>query len=248
MFELGTYEYFEDENIALLHHSPRGGRVLDVGCGSGLLGTRLRAMGNTVWGADSAEQIADAARERLDRFLLVDVTDTEALRNLVGDQLFDTIVFADVLEHLSDPLGVLRGYRRFLAPGGKVLISVPNVAVWNVRLSLLFGRFDYTPTGTLDRTHLRFFTRSTLHRLLTEANLRAVMVDVNPGIARAFVGRAKEIVADQQPGNRRALLDSPLYRVYRRLLYPLEYRVARFLPGLFAFQYVAIATAEDSQP
>ncbi len=60
---------------------------------------------------------------------------------------------------MADPIAALRGYRHFLAPGGRVLVSVPNVAVWNVRFGLLFGRFEYTPTGTLDRTHLRFFTR-----------------------------------------------------------------------------------------
>jgi ubiquinone/menaquinone biosynthesis C-methylase UbiE len=48
VFELGAYEYFEDENVALIRHSPRGEMVLDVGCGSGSLGLRLRELGNTV--------------------------------------------------------------------------------------------------------------------------------------------------------------------------------------------------------
>jgi 2-polyprenyl-3-methyl-5-hydroxy-6-metoxy-1,4-benzoquinol methylase len=248
VFELGSYEYFEDENIALLRHSPRGRRVLDVGCGSGLLGVRLREMGNTVWGADSAEEIAGVAAERLDRFVLVDVTNADRVAEALGDERFDTIVFADVLEHLPDPVGTLKSYRRFLAPGGSVLVSVPNVAVWNVRLGLLFGRFEYTPTGTLDKTHLRFFTKANLERALREAGLRATTIDVNPGIARAFVGRAKKAVAKGDPGNRRALLDSRLYRLYRRLIYPVEYRLARLLPGPLAFQYVAVARAEDAGP
>jgi SAM-dependent methyltransferase len=245
VFELGSYEYFEDENLALLRHSPSGGRVLDVGCGSGLLGERLREQGNTVWGIDLAEEVADAATKRLDRFLLEDVSDGAAVADRIGEQRFDTIVFADVIEHLPDPIGTLRSYLRFLAPEGRVLVSVPNVAVWNVRLGLLFGRFEYTPTGTLDRTHLRFFTRRSLLRALKAAGLAVDSLDVNPGIARAFVGQAKKIAAMDGKTNPRALIDSRTYRIYRRFIHPIEYRLARLLPGLLAFQYVAVAHPEE---
>ena len=105
MFELGTYEYFEDENLALLRHSPSGELVLDVGCGSGLLGERLREQGNVVWGIDRAAEVAEAAGERLDRFLLDDVSDGDAVAGEIGEQRFDAIVFADVIEHLPDPIG-----------------------------------------------------------------------------------------------------------------------------------------------
>ena len=243
MFDLGAYEYFEDENLALLRHSPRGALVLDVGCGSGVLGARLRRQGNAVWGIDAADDVAEPATRRLDRFMLADVTDRARIGALLADERFDVIVFADVLEHLPDPLGTLRSYLRFLAPGGTVLVSVPNVAVWNVRAGLLLGRFQYTATGTLDRTHLRFFTRASLRRALTETGLRVEAIDVNPGIARAFVGRAKRLIAGERQDDRRALLDSRAYRLYGRLVYPLEYRLARLMPGLLAFQYVAVAHA-----
>jgi SAM-dependent methyltransferase len=245
MFDLGAYEYFEDENLALLRHGPSGARVLDVGCGSGLLGARLRTRGNVVWGVDSAGDIAEAAAARLDRFMLADITDEAAVGALLGDERFEAIVFADVLEHIPDPVSTLRSYMRFLAPGGSVLVSVPNVAVWNVRAGLLLGRFRYTATGTLDRTHLRFFTRANLDRALAEAGLRVELIDVNPGIARAFVGHAKHLVARGRESDRRALLDSRAYRVYRRFVHPLEYRIARLMPGLFAFQYVAVARAVE---
>jgi 2-polyprenyl-3-methyl-5-hydroxy-6-metoxy-1,4-benzoquinol methylase len=247
MFDLGPYEYFEDENLALLRHGPNGVRVLDVGCGAGVLGARLRESGNTVWGIDAAGDIAAAATHRLDRFMLADITDRDAVGGLLGEERFDTIVFADVLEHLPDPVGTLRAYGRFLAPGGEVLVSVPNVAVWNVRLGLLLGRFRYTPTGTLDRTHLRFFTRANLERALLEAGLRVELIDINPGIMRAFVGRAKRVMT-HSGGDRRALLDSRAYRAYRRLIYPVEYRAARLRPGLLAFQYVVIARVPEQHP
>src|ERR1035438_6556209 len=211
MFDLGTYEYFEDENLALLRHAPSGVRILDVGCGSGILGARLHTRGNAVWGIDAADDVAEPAARRLDRFMQADITDHARIDELLGDERFDVIVFADVLEHLPDPVGTLRSYLRFLAPGAKVLISVPNIAVWNVRVGLLLGRFRYTATGTLDRTHLRFFTRANLDRALSEAGLQVEELDVNPGIARAFVGRAKQAVARGHEDDRRALLDSRAY-------------------------------------
>jgi 2-polyprenyl-3-methyl-5-hydroxy-6-metoxy-1,4-benzoquinol methylase len=245
MFDLGAYEYFEDENLALLRHGPRGALVLDVGCGAGLLGAQLRKRGNAVWGIDAADDIAHVAAGRLDRFMLADITDGERVGELLGDTRFDVIVFADVLEHLPDPVGTLRRYLRFLAPGGTVLVSVPNVAVWYVRLGLLFGRFQYTPTGTLDHTHLRFFTQANLRRALLDAGLSVERIDLNPGIARALVGRAKQLLAHNQTDDRRALLDSRAYRIYRRAFYPLEYRICRWMPGLLAFQYIAIAHAVE---
>lgn len=244
MFDLGVYEYFEDENLALLRHGPSDVRVLDVGCGSGVLGARLRTQGNSVWGIDSAPDVAKVAAGRLERFMLADITDHAGVGELLGDERFDAIVFADVLEHLTDPVATLRSYRRFLAPGGAVFVSVPNIAVWNVRLGLLFGRFRYTPTGTLDRTHLRFFTRANLERALVNAGLEVELIDVNPGIVRAFVGRAKRVMS-RGDGDRRALLDSRAYRAYRSLIYPVEYRAARLRPGLLAFQYVAVARATE---
>jgi 2-polyprenyl-3-methyl-5-hydroxy-6-metoxy-1,4-benzoquinol methylase len=245
VLDLGAYEYFEDENLALLRHGPRGQRVLDVGCGSGLLGMRLRERGNTVWGADRASDVAALAKGRLDRFLLLDVLDYELVGEILGAERFDAIVFADVLEHLPDPVATLRSYRRFLAPDGVILISVPNVAVWNVRAGLLLGRFEYTPTGTLDSTHLRFFTRASLAKVLHEAGLRIEALDVNPGIARAFVARLKRAIAGDRSNDRGALLRSRQYRLYRRLFYPGEYRIARLLPGLFAFQYVVVARPRE---
>jgi hypothetical protein len=93
---------------------------------------------------------------------------------------YEAIVYGDVLEHLSDPLGVLLKLDQALTPGGVVVISVPNVAhVW-VRLSLLVGRFDYVSRGILDRSHLRFFTRRTLLDLVGAAGLEVTELSVTP--------------------------------------------------------------------
>ena len=87
---------------------------------------------------------------------------------------FDAIVAADVLEHLKDPLEALNRLRPFLKPDGFFVISVPNVAHGSVRLALLSGDFEYADIGLLDSTHLRFFTRETLEKLLDDAELGLV--------------------------------------------------------------------------
>ena len=84
------------------------------------------------------------------------------------------ITFGDVLEHLRDPLAVLRMARPKLKPTGFVVTSVPNVAHGDVRLSLLHGEFQYRKTGLLDQTHIHFFTLQSVRELLFDSGLTVV--------------------------------------------------------------------------
>jgi len=90
---------------------------------------------------------------------------------------FDLALLLDVLEHVPDSAALLREVAARVRPGGALLVSVPNVAHWSVRASLLAGRFDYAPRGIMDRTHLRFFTRRTFRALLEDAGLEVVAED-----------------------------------------------------------------------
>jgi SAM-dependent methyltransferase len=85
---------------------------------------------------------------------------------------FDVIVAADVLEHLPRPDGLLESLVPLFAPGGVLMLSLPNVANVAVRASLAAGRFAYTDRGILDRTHLRFYTRATARALLAGTGYR----------------------------------------------------------------------------
>lgn len=145
-----------------------GARVLDVGAGEGALGAQLKARGCKVVCLEVDEGRAVKAREK---GLEVVVRSIEAA-GIEDLGKFDVVVCADVLEHLLDPAGALLKLKGALEGNGKVLASIPNVAFYGVRLRLLVGRFDYTDTGILDRTHLRFFTRVTARRLLEEAGLK----------------------------------------------------------------------------
>ena len=85
---------------------------------------------------------------------------------------FDTIVAADVLEHVRDPDGILVELCDLLAPGGLLVVSVPNIAHWYPRLRVVSGRFDYDARGILDRDHVRFFTRRSFGRLTERSGWR----------------------------------------------------------------------------
>jgi 2-polyprenyl-3-methyl-5-hydroxy-6-metoxy-1,4-benzoquinol methylase len=143
-------------------------RVLDVGCDTGYLGESLGAFGNQVWGFEISEETAELAKQRL---VDCEVGDLEAtdLAEVFGPGSFEVVVFGDVLEHLRDPLTVLRRSRRLLQPGGSVLISTPNVAHGDVRLALLKGQFRYNKLGILDETHTRFFTAESLQEFAHDA-------------------------------------------------------------------------------
>lgn len=88
------------------------------------------------------------------------------------DKTYDAVVCADVLEHVPDPLGVLKQLRRVATDDALFVISLPNVAHLAVRLMLLFGKFPKMDRGILDRTHLHFFTKDTAASLVESAGLK----------------------------------------------------------------------------
>jgi 2-polyprenyl-3-methyl-5-hydroxy-6-metoxy-1,4-benzoquinol methylase len=136
-------------------------RILDLGCWGGFFAAHARAAGHEVTGLDCLE--VPGVRDRTDHFVMASLE--EGIPDEVGDG-FDVIVAADVIDHLSRPGDVLRDMRRVLRPGGQVLLSVPNFAHWYPRMRIAAGLFGYDRRGILDETHLRFFTRATLRRLV----------------------------------------------------------------------------------
>lgn len=89
----------------------------------------------------------------------------------LGRKMYDYAIFADVLEHLRDPLKVLRRAAEFVRPGGKIIISVPNLGHWQIVASLINNDFSYNKVGIMDNTHTHFFTEPTLRELIKEAGL-----------------------------------------------------------------------------
>jgi SAM-dependent methyltransferase len=233
--------YLEEVNYALTRAIGEPRTVLDVGCGRGQNSAVARGRGARVVGVELNAVAAATARERLDEVLEMDVEGTEVVRALAGRK-FDLILLGDVLEHTREPRAVLERFLPFLEDGGRVIVSLPNVAAWTVRLQLLAGHFDYQPSGILDETHLRFFTRQTAKRLVESVGLELLSVELNPMIVRAGLGAIKRaLLPNEADGDPAALADNPMYQRYLRWVRPVEGQLASLAPGPLAFQTVVVA-------
>lgn len=145
-----------------------GSRVLELGCASGYLGRILmQEKGCRVTGVELDPRAAAEARAAGLTVIEGSLEDPEFRASIVGK--FDFVTASDVLEHLRDPAVVLNDFKQWLAPNGHAIISVPNVATWEIRRQLFFrGDFEYQETGIMDRTHVHFFTWDTMHKLVRE--------------------------------------------------------------------------------
>ncbi|MBE0569819.1 MAG: glycosyltransferase [Deltaproteobacteria bacterium] len=174
--------YFRQERREVEAMIPRGAsRVLDVGCGEGALGRALLDKGaREVVGIEADPATAEAARKHLTRVFRGDM---ESLDLPFEEGHFDCIVLADVLEHLRDPLSVLKKISRYLSDGGTLVASIPNVRFRYVLQQLAEGRWEYRDSGILDRAHLRFFTRKEMELLLREAGFEpdGISENLDPG-------------------------------------------------------------------
>jgi len=148
--------------------------VLELGASSGYMTRVLHERGCRVVAVEYDQQAAEDLAQVADVTIVGDLNDPAVLAGIDGE--FDVVLAGDVLEHLMAPLTVLRAAVAKLAPGGRVVISVPNMTHADLKVSLMAGYFDYRDTGLLDRTHIRFFTFETLMGLLSDAGLRPIDV------------------------------------------------------------------------
>ena len=152
---------------------PKAARVLDVGCGAGATLHWLKTSGRceVAVGIEMMEDAAAIARGRIDALHVGDAT--QLIDTAFAPHTFDLVLCLDVLEHLVDPWAFVAKLRPLLAPGGRVIASLPNVRHLRVVLPLLLaGRWRYEESGILDRTHLRFFTRESALELMNGGGLR----------------------------------------------------------------------------
>lgn len=185
-------------------------RVLDLGCATGQLAKVLRERGCDVVGIEPDPEAAKLAAEHCSAVIVGDVEDLDLSLEL-GERRFDVIVAGDVLEHLKQPELALAALRPFLDRNGCLITSVPNVGHGSVRLALLGGAFPYAELGLLDRTHLRFYTRESLLRMLGDADFTPIHVegvdlpielsevpfapeDTPPGVLEALAGQSDALV------------------------------------------------------
>ncbi|PPK87990.1 methyltransferase family protein [Neolewinella xylanilytica] len=189
--------------------------ILDVGCATGVNGAYLLDHGHAkeVYGIEYDAVMANLAK---DRYREVWQGDIEAMQftELFKDLRFDCLIFGDILEHLRDPQLILNDLLAFLRPGGRVVISVPNMqhvsALWTLAAKGYWPRND---RGIFDRTHLQVFTRKNLIELVESSGLEVEQLQ------RVF--RYRDRLGSQFP-------------IYGRLL-----KVA--FPDYYTFQYLVLA-------
>jgi 2-polyprenyl-3-methyl-5-hydroxy-6-metoxy-1,4-benzoquinol methylase len=176
-----------------------GKRVLDIGCSSGYLARPVAQRGCTVVGL---EQDPVAAEQAPGGLRGGPVGDPEKMELPFEPASFDVLPCGDLVERLRDPERFLTRIRPFLRPGGRLVLTTPNVANWANRLGLLVGRWRYTDRGILDRTHLHLFTRATLLETLARSGYRVVELDYTvpvPGVGAAAVERTALPVGRLRP-------------------------------------------------
>lgn len=165
------YKWVRTELLDLLPREAALERVLDVGCGSGATGEYLKNHYNAhyVVGIEKNPEAARTAREKLDAVIIGNAEDPFLP---IESSPFDLVLMGDILEHLVDPWQTLARYKDCLQPQGILLASIPNIQHWRTVGRLLRGHWTYQDGGTLDRTHLRFFTRKSIRHLFAQAGLK----------------------------------------------------------------------------
>lgn len=124
-----------------------GKRVLDAGCGSGVLAAELVARGARVTGIEVSAGMADLARERLDRDVPIQVADLAQPLDFLSDASFDTVVSSLVLHYIEDWTTPLGTFARVLVPGGVAVISTHHPTMdWQLAGGSYLETRRYTDT------------------------------------------------------------------------------------------------------
>ncbi|MBE0447944.1 MAG: glycosyltransferase [Actinobacteria bacterium] len=161
--------YFEQLDIIELVPTDAK-QILDVGCATGTIGKTLKERGATeVVGIEAVEMVAREAERYLDRVIIGNI---EQIDLDYEDGYFDCVILASMLEHLYNPWQVLAKLRRYLAPNGKLICSIPNIGHVSILRKLLNGSWKYKDTDTPNITHPRFFTLEGAVALLISAGFK----------------------------------------------------------------------------
>jgi SAM-dependent methyltransferase len=171
-YQLKPSEDSSHGRISTLLKARPPSKILDLGCSSGLLAERLQQMGHHVTGVDVIE--IPGVVERTSAFYKADLN--EGIPPEVGTG-FDIVLAADVIEHLVNPGALIKQVHHVLSPDGVAFFCVPNIAHWYPRLRSTLGMFDYDQRGILDSTHLRFFTRRSIRKLIERQGFTVRRID-----------------------------------------------------------------------
>ncbi len=184
MSTIDRYDYAfdpdgEDWAARLLRRVPsEAGSVLELGPGPGAMTRVLLARGYRVTVVENDPEALKVLQTLGVEVISANLDGADWLDALAGRR-FDVVLACDVLEHLRTPEDVLRRLSDCVAPMGRLVISVPNIAYAGVVAAMRHGIFDYSDKGQLDRTHVRFFTKRSLEKVLLECGWAPRMWEAN---------------------------------------------------------------------
>lgn len=180
-------KYYESERPEMLEFVPENvERTIEFGCSYGKFSESVKKIYKTEsWGVDIEVEAIENAKKRLDNAILGEAM--ESLGNL-PENYFDLVICNDFLEHLSNPTQFLLTLRPYMKDNSYLLCSLPNVRYWKNLKNLIFKKdWEYTEAGILDSTHLRFFTKKSIHRFINESGLTVEkMKGINPTKSMRF--------------------------------------------------------------
>jgi len=151
-------------------------KVLELGCGEGVTLKYIKEIGLAHWVCGvyfHNESLEKAKKNGVDKVLNIDLNSFDV--NAIEDN-YDVVLCMYVLEHVTDPWGVVKVLKSLLTDKGVLIASIPNVQNIRVVFPLLFGQWSYKDCGVLDQGHLRFFTRKTAIDLITQGGFDIVKV------------------------------------------------------------------------
>lgn len=193
-------------------------KVLDIGCATGYMSRKLHLEKKCeMWGVDNNPDALKLAKKYCKKVILQDLNEMNELD--IPQKHFDHILILDVIEHLVSPEKILKLMRKYLKKTGSVIISVPNVAHASIRLMLLRGEFNYSNLGIMDKTHVHFYTRETLKKLLINMGYKIIKIIPTNGMCKVPF----------------------LYLITDRLPQSWQYKLVKRFPTLFAFQFMVEA-------
>jgi 2-polyprenyl-3-methyl-5-hydroxy-6-metoxy-1,4-benzoquinol methylase len=202
---------FSSHDIILKLIKPNS-EVLDLGCSKGYLASQIKEKGCTVTGIDNNREDLLSAKKECTKTLLMDIS-KEKIKGK-----YDIIILGDIIEHLADPLSLLKSLKTNLKAKGYLLISVPNGVNIYARIKILFGNFNYEEKGIFDKTHLRFFTLKSFKKLIIDSGYSLTEIKYSP-IPVYLISSIPKILL------------TPIYYLFIML--------TKLRPQLFAYQFIA---------
>ncbi len=187
-----------------------GERILDVGCGTGLIGKKIKDKGNVVYGIDFSKGAINNTRKKGIIARVADIQKSIPFKN----NFFDGIILGEIIEHIYDTDKFLQNVRKKLRKGGYVIITTPNLATFGRRILLLLGKNPHIEYYFREDSagHIRYFIKDTLFKLLSdnrfkiekylsdEINFNAkgtikskFLAKVFPSLGRSIIVKARKI-------------------------------------------------------